>query len=98
MHRVLISDVVREKLEKLEYYLVDELKLSEEAALKRSQRMREFVGSLTIPTAYPLCRFSRWQLLGYRCAVFEKAWVFAYEIFTEGIIIRDMSHTAVLID
>jgi len=96
MYRVLISDMVREKLEKLESYLVDELKLSEESALKRSQRMREFVGSLTIPTAYPLCRFTRWQLLGYRCAVFERTWVFAYEIFTEGIIIRDMSHTTVL--
>jgi len=98
MRKVNISDAVVERLEELEFFLIDELKLSEEAALKRSQRMREFVGSLTIPTAYPLCRFSRWQLLGYRCAVFEKAWVFAYEIFTEGIIIRDMSHTAVLID
>ena len=97
MSKVLISDLVRNKLEKLEYYLVDELKLSEEAALKRSQRMREFVSSITMPTSYPLCRFIRWQNLGYRCAVFEKTWVFAYEIFDDGIIVRDMSHTTVLI-
>ncbi len=61
--------------------------------------MRQFVFSFADETVkYPLCRFKRWCKLGYRCAVFEKHWVFAYEIFPEGIIIRDMSHTAALDD
>lgn len=34
--------------------------------------------------------------LDYRCAVFEKHWVLAYQIFDEGIIIQDMSHTSLL--
>ena len=34
--------------------------------------------------------------LDYRCAVFEKHWVLAYQIFDECIIIQDMSHTAIL--
>jgi len=97
MGKVIISDIVRNKIESLECFLVDELKLSEEAALKRSQRMRDFVSSLVMPTCYPLCRFQQWSLLGYRCAVFEKSWVFAYEAFDEGVIVRDMSHTAILI-
>ena len=98
MGKVIVSNIVRDKIEFLENYLVDELKLSEEAALRRSQRMRNFVTSLEMPTCYPLCRFRQWNLLGYRCAVFEKAWVFAYEVFDDGVIIRDMSHTAVLIE
>ena len=96
MRNVIISDVVRQKIEELECYLVDELKLSEEAALKRSRRMREFVKSFGNAVDYPLCRFKRWNALGYRCAVFEKTWIFAYEIIDDGVIVRDMSHAAAL--
>ena len=96
MRKVIISDKVRKKLEELECFLIDELKLSEEAALKRSKRMRVFTDSLSVPADYALCRFKRWRELGYRCAVFEKSWVFAYEIFDGGVIVRDMSHTATL--
>jgi len=96
MREVNISDAVLERLEELEYFLIDELKLSEEAALKRSQRMREFIASLNNQVDYPLCRFKKWRELGYRCAVFEKSWIFAYEIFEGGVIVRDMSHTAIL--
>jgi len=96
MREVIISDAVREKLEELEFYLVDELKLSLEAALKRSRRMRVFVAALRNEADYSLCRFKRWRVLNYRCAVFEKSWVFAYEIVPKGIIVRDMAHTATL--
>ena len=96
MRKVIISYEVWEKLEELEYFLVDELKLSGEAALKLSRLMREFVGSLRNEADYSLCRFKRWRTLGYRCAVFEKDWIFAYEIFDGGVIVRDMSHTAAL--
>jgi len=98
MRKVLISNFILGKIAELELYLVNELKLSETAALHRSARMRAFVHSLSAPADYPLCRFKRWCTLGYRCAVFEKNWVFAYEIFAGGIIVRDMSHTSVLYD
>jgi len=45
MREVIISCNVRQRIKELEYFLVDELKLSEEAALKRSRRMREFIAS-----------------------------------------------------
>jgi len=96
MRKVNISDAVVERLEELEFFLIDELKLSEEAALKRSQRMRKFIASLSNQADYPLCRFKKWRELGYRCAVFEKSWIFAYEVFEGGVIVRDMSHTAIL--
>ena len=98
MRDVIISDVVLQKIEELECYLIDELKLSEEAALRRSQRMRTFIASLSNPVDYALCRFKRWRMKGYHCVVFEKDWVFAYEIYENGVIIRDMAHTATLIE
>lgn len=96
MRKVLISGLVRDKIAELESYLIDELKLSEEAALRRSDRMKAFIQGLSNNADYPLCRFKKWRILGYRCAVCESDWIFAYEIFKEGIIIRDMSHTSLL--
>jgi hypothetical protein len=96
MREVLISDLVRNKIADLEIYLIEELKLSEEAALRRSARMREYVRAFSNAADYPLCRFKKWRVLGYRCAVFEKDWIFVYEIFESGIIVRDMSHTSLL--
>jgi len=98
MRKIHISKPVLKKISELELFLKNELKLSKEAARKRSDRMREFVASLSNPADYALCRFKKWRELGYRCAVFEKSWVFAYEIFDDGVIVRDMSHTAMLIE
>ena len=96
MRKVIISGAVEQKIAALESYLIDELKLSEEAALNRSRRMRLFVAALCNPADYALCRFQRWRALSYRCAVFEKSWIFAYEIFDGGIIVRDMAHGTML--
>ena len=96
MREVLISGQVLNKINELESFLKDELKLSKEAARNRSDRIRKFMYSFNIEVDYPLCRFKKWRILGYRCAVFEKTWIFAYEIFENGVIVRDMSHTALL--
>ena len=96
MRTVVISNTVQKKIINLRKYLLDELKLSREAATARTYRIDVFLLTLGYPADYPLCRFKRWQELGYRCAVFEKTWVFAYEVFENGVIVRDMSHTAVL--
>lgn len=96
MREVLIADTVLDKISELRSYLLEELKLSRKAALKRTDRMDEFLRSLGNAADYPLCRFRKWCSLGYHCAIFEKDWVFADELFEDGIIIRDMSHTAIL--
>ena len=96
MRKVYISWIVLSKISELELYLKNELKFSKEAARKRSDKMRVFVNSLSYPADYALCRFKKWRELGYRCVVFEKSWIFAYEIFNDGVIVRDMSHTALL--
>jgi len=96
MREVHVSGEVLDKISELELFLKNDLKLSKEAARKRSDRMRTFVLSFGHEGDYPLCRFKRWRTLGYRCAVFEKRWVFAYEIFDDGVIIWDMANTALL--
>ena len=97
MCEIIISDRLWSKIEAIKNYLISELKLSEEAAISRINRMEDFVTSFAIPTAYPLCRFKQWRELGYRCAVFERDWIFAYEVFDNGVIVRDLVHTATLI-
>jgi len=96
MREILISDAVINEVSDLRIYLVEQLKMSREAAQKRVDRIDGFLLSLANEADYPLCRFRKWQALGYRCAVFEKDWVFAYELFEDGIIVRDMSHTSLL--
>jgi hypothetical protein len=96
MRKVIISAAVREKLDELELYLKDSLKMSKKAALGRCDRLTIFLSSLSASVDYPPCRFRRWRELGYRCAAFEGSWVFAYEIFDEGVIVRDMSNAALL--
>ena len=95
MRKVSISEVVWDKLDELADYMVDEFKLSEEAAMRRIDRLLIFLAALGNPANYALCRFKRWRTLGYRCAGFE-SWVFAYEIFDSGVIVRDMAHGATL--
>jgi len=46
MREVVVANAIWEKIRELETFLIDELMLSEEAALKRSRRMREFIASL----------------------------------------------------
>jgi hypothetical protein len=100
MRRVIVSKQVTEqvtdKLSDLTSYLKNELKLSQEAAYVYNSRLLVFINSLGNPADYALCRFKRWRALGYRCAVFEKSWIFAYEIVNEGVIVRDMAHATML--
>lgn len=98
MREVILSDAVFKKISELRDYLTIELKMSEDAALKRVDRMGDFLKSLANMVEYPVCRFKKWRSKGYRCAVFEKVWIFAYQVVEEGVIVQDMSNTALLIE
>ncbi len=98
MRNVIILESVQERIDELQYYLLHELKLSEEFTFKRIHRMRELVATLSLPVDYAPCRFRRWRELGYRCVMFDRSWVFAYEVLPEGVIIRDMQHAKALAD
>lgn len=93
---IILSTEVVDKLTDLVAYLKDELMLSQQAASAYRSRFIEFISSLKAEVDHPLCRFKRWRELGYRCAIFEKDWVLAYQVVPEGVIIKDMSHTKLL--
>ena len=96
MREVIIPYSLWRKIEDIRDYLIFELKLSEKAAGTRINRMEAFINSLKNPADYVLCRFKRWRVHGYRCAVFENSWIFAYEIFDRGVIVRDIAHVSSL--
>ena len=98
MRDVLLDRIVWDKISDLRTFLAVELKMSEEAAMSRMDRMGVFLVSLGAPVDYPPCRFKKWRMLHYHCAVFEKDWVFAYEVVPEGVIVRDMSNASLLIE
>ncbi len=98
MRNIIASATVLEKLSDLVGYLKEDIHLSEDAAQAYRGRFIAYIQSFGAEVNHPPCRFKRWCKLGYRCAVFEKHWVLAYEITGEGVIVQDMSHTAALDD
>lgn len=98
MRNIIVSATVLDKLSDLVGYLKSDLRLSEDAAQAYRNRFVAYIQTFAAEVNHPLCRFKRWCRLGYRCAVFEKHWVLAYEITDEGVIVQDMSHTAALDD
>lgn len=96
MREVIVSPAVAGQLSDIKNYLKNELKLSQDAASAYNDRLWNFIDSLVAEVDYPLCRFKWWRELGYRCAVFEKDWILAYEVVEQGVIVRDMSHAKLL--
>ncbi len=97
MREVVVSDDVRGTLHELDMFLTQEYRMSRGAVNSRIDRIYAFLASLSAPVSHTLCRFERWRRLDYRCTAFE-GWVFAYEVFDDGVIIRDMSHGKMLED
>ena len=98
MREIIVSATVLDKLSDLVSYLKNDIRLSEDAAQAYRKRFIAYLQTFGAEVDHPLCRFRRWCKLGYRCAVFEKHWVLAYEVTDEGVIVQDMSHTAMLDD
>ena len=95
MREVIIPRALWAHIAELRDYLVGELKLSENVANARIGRIENRIMPLRHDADYALCRFGKWRKLGYRCVSFE-GWVFAYEVFDGGVIIRDMAHGKLL--
>jgi len=57
------------------------------------KRMRIFSKSLgEFSDKYPLCRFQRFSLSGFRCAVFEHIFIFIYRVENEELIVYNIVH------
>jgi hypothetical protein len=97
MRDVVVSARVQSKIADLKEFLTQEYRMSRRAANARISRIHASIMALGNPGDYALCRFRAWREAGYHCIAFE-GWVFAYEVFGEGVIIRDMAHGKALDD
>lgn len=93
---VVVSSLVRELLLELYVHLRYTLHLSKDAAKARMERLQAHTQTLRFSHSDSLCRYRRWRDKGWYCTSCE-AWVFAYEVFEDGVIIHDMRHSSVLV-
>ena len=93
MKSVEVSGVVVSRINDLFSYIVNEYK-APETAHRRVTEIHKFLQSLGRCFLLAKCRRIRWNKLGYRCAVFDHAWVFAYQVYDDRIIIHDMEHVS----
>ena len=62
-------------------------------AKKFADRLFDFGDSLAaFPKKYPLCRHRQYFKRMYRCAVFEKSYIFIYKIEKNRIVIYNITH------
>ena len=93
MKPVQVSNAVILRLDELFQYIVNEYKMPV-TAHKRIEEIREFLQSLGGCFVLAKCRRKGWNKLGYRCAVFDHTWVFAYQVYDDRVIIHDMEYAA----
>ena len=93
MKPVQISSAVMLRLDELFQYIANEYKMPE-TAHRRVEEIREFLQSLGGCFVLAKCKRKVWNKLGYRCAVFDHAWIFAYQVYDDRVIIHDMEYAA----
>jgi plasmid stabilization system protein ParE len=92
-----ISDIVLKRLDELFNHIVNEFN-APATAHKYIEEINEFLQKLGNGFALAKCRRKKWREKGYRYAVFDRCWVFAYQIYDDRVIIHDMEYTANITD
>ena len=68
-----------------------------ETAEKYQQELYEFGNSLvSYPDKYSICRYKRYNIRKYRCAVFDRTWIFVYKVIKDRIFVIHVVHTSIL--
>ena len=97
MKPVEIADKVLERIDELFNHIVNEFK-APATAHRYIQEIYEFLEKLGSCFVLAKCRLKKWSEKGYRCAVFDHCWVFAYQIYDDRVIIHDMEYAANITD
>ena len=92
-----ISDYVIERMNELFNHIVNEYK-APETAHRYIEEIHEFLRKLGGSFALAICRRKKWREKGYRCAVFKRCWIFAYQIYDDRVIIHDMEYAPNITD
>lgn len=79
-------------LEDIYNYIASE---NPENAFVFTERLIDFWESLAIfPNKYRICRFKKYALRGYHCAVFEKNYMFVYSTIGSKLYIYKIHHVS----
>jgi len=97
MKPVEIDDNVMVRINELFIHIVNEFK-APATAHSYIEEINEFLQQLGSCFALAKCRRKKWRKKGYRCAVFDHRWVFAYQIYDDRVIIHDMEYAANITD
>lgn len=96
--KVLFTKKSKNSIFSLIDYLSDIIQMPETAA-RYADRMHEFGLALGVtPYGWPICKSISLSQKGYRCAVFEKQWIFVYSILNNRIIIQDVKNGSLIVD
>ena len=91
MKPVEIADNVTVRINELFNHIVHEYK-APDTAHGYIEEMYEFLQKLGGCFALAKCRRKKWSEKDYRCAVFKRCWIFAYQIYDDRVIIHDMEY------
>jgi len=97
MKPVEIADNVLMRMDELFYHVVYEYK-APNTAHKYIEKINVFLKNLGGCFAYAICRRKKWREKGYRCAVFNRRWIFAYQIYDDRVIVHDMEYAPNITD
>ena len=87
---VVLNKNANKTLDDLSSYLALELKVPD-TATKYIAKLRLFAKSLELHHfAYPICNNEKFRKKDWRCATFNKKWVFAYQIKEDKIVIHEI--------
>jgi len=97
MKPVEVSDNVMIRINELFNHIVDKYK-APDTAHRYIEEIHEFLRKLGGCFALAVCRRKKWREKGYRCAVFNHCWIFAYQIYDDRVIIHDMEYAPNITD
>lgn len=88
---VIISRKAYNKISSLHKFIIDEIKMPL-TANRYTEKIIAFGFSLAdVPLGYKICTRPKWKSKNYRCATFDKKWIFVYEVKDNQIIIRELA-------
>jgi len=97
MKPVEVADNVIKRMDELFNHIVDEYQMPC-TAHNYIDEMNEFLRKLGGCFTLAECRRKIWYEKGYRCAVFNHCWIFAYQIYDDRVIIHDMEFAPNIVD
>jgi plasmid stabilization system protein ParE len=88
---IIFSETAKQAVVKIALYIAEQG--FPDNALKFTQQLIKFGYSLqSFPYSFPECRNSSFKKAKFRCAIFQKDYLFLYRVYHKKIIIQNIIH------